>query len=67
MWVTSRPTPVLLATTAGEKGRSSERPFCISEQWLSAIESSGLFLDAIAEEPLGIDWVETQPMLEFLA
>ena len=28
---------------------------------------SGLFLDAIAEEPLGIDGVKTQPMLEFLA
>src|SRR5580693_9644649 len=38
-----------------------------SQRWFVVIGSSALFLDAIAEKPLGIDGVETQPMLEFLA
>src|ERR1700684_3871403 len=42
-------------------------PSDISQRRFSAIGSSGLFLDAIAEEPLGIDRFETQPMLEFLS
>ena len=43
--------------------RSSGR----SQSRFSALGPSALFLDAIAEEPLGIDGVETQPMLELLA
>ena len=41
--------------------------FDVPETRFSPIGSSGLFLDAIAEEPLRIDGVETQSMLEFLA
>src|SRR6185437_6485974 len=49
-----------------------KRPLCpaaffVSLTGFSAIRSSALFLDAIAEKPLGIDWVETKPMLELLA
>src|SRR3984885_1070533 len=49
------------------RGRLRMASFDVPERRFNPIGSSGLFLDAIAEEPLGIDWVETQPMLEFLA
>src|SRR6185437_3259302 len=49
------------------KGRSCERPFRSGKSVRRERASGGLFLDAIAEEALGIDRVEAQPVLQFLA
>src|ERR1700733_12350867 len=64
----SRSTPKLLGSTGDRKSDfPSERPLIFREYELGATDSSALFLDAIAEEPLGIDRVETQPVFELFA
>ncbi len=58
--------PDCFATIVSRKKALLPAPYGIAQRRFSSI-GGGLLLDAITEEPLGIDRVEAQPMLEFLA